>query len=195
MGTGTPVTLKEKITPAKMNLKLESVDAADIPNIPAGDIAATDVQAAINELDTEKSGTGHNHALNDLSEKSYNSLTDRPARTITFIIDGGEAAITTGQKGHLEIPFACTILAWTLLADQSGSIIIDVWKDTYANFPPTVADTITGTEKPTLSAAQKNQDTALTTWATEISAGDILAFNVDSVATVQRVTLSLQVSV
>jgi hypothetical protein len=119
---------------------------------------------------------------------------DIPSKVIdlTFIIDGGGSAITTGQKGHIEIPFACTITGWTLLADQSGSIVIDVWKDTYANFPPTVADTITGTEKPTLSSVQKNQDLTLTTWTTAVSAGDILAFNVDSVATVTRATLGIR---
>jgi len=117
-----------------------------------------------------------------------------PLATITFIIDGGGSAITTGQKGHLEIPFACTITGWTILADVSGSIVVDVWKDTYANFPPTVADTIAGTEKPTLSAVQKNQDLSLTTWTTAVAAGDILAFNVDSVATVTRVTVSLKIA-
>ena len=112
--------------------------------------------------------------------------------TITYIIDGGGSVITTGEKGHLEIPFACTLTSWTLLADQSGSIVIDVWNDTYANFPPTVADTIAGSEKPTLSAAQKNQDLALGTWTTAVSAGDILAFNVDSASTVERITLSIR---
>ena len=114
--------------------------------------------------------------------------------SLTFIIDGGGSAITTGQKGHLEIPFACTITGWTILADQSGSIVVDVWKDTYANFPPTVADTIAGSEKPTISAAQKGQDLSLTTWTTAIAAGDILAFNVDSCATITRVTISLRVT-
>ncbi len=37
-------------------------DASAISNVPAGTIASTDVQAAINELDTEKSGTAHTHA-------------------------------------------------------------------------------------------------------------------------------------
>ena len=114
--------------------------------------------------------------------------------TITFIIDGSGSAITTGQKGHLEIPFACTITGWTLVADVSGSIVIDVWKDTYTNFPPTVADTIAGTEKPTLASVQKNQDLTLTTWTTAVTAGDILAFNVDSVATVTRIVLSIRVT-
>ena len=40
--------------------------AADITNVPFGNIAATDVQSAINELDTEKADVNHTHLLNDL---------------------------------------------------------------------------------------------------------------------------------
>ena len=119
---------------------------------------------------------------------------DVKTAAIIFIIDGGGAAITTGVKGDIEIPFACTVNSWTILADQSGSIVVDVWKDTYANFPPTVADTIAGSEKPTLTAAAKNQDASLSTWTTSITAGDILRFNVDSAATVTRVTIAIKVT-
>ena len=111
---------------------------------------------------------------------------------MTFIIDGGGVAITAGQKGHIEMAFRASIQGWTIVADQAGDIVVDIWKDTYANFPPTVADTITGTEKPTLVAAQKNQDLTLTTWTTGLAVGDILAFNVDSVATVTRVAVCLR---
>ena len=113
--------------------------------------------------------------------------------SLTFIIDGGGSAITTGQKGHLEIPFACTIKQVTMLADASGSIVVDIWKDTYANFPPTDADSITASAPPTISSAQKSQDATLTGWTKALSAGDILAFNVDSCATIKRVTISLKV--
>lgn len=113
---------------------------------------------------------------------------------ITFIIDGGGSAITTGQKGHLEIPFACTIQQVTMLADQSGSIVVDIWKDTYANFPPTDADSITAAAPPTITTAQKSQDGTLTNWITAIATGDILAFNVDSATTITRVTISLEVT-
>ena len=120
--------------------------------------------------------------------------TDVKTVTITFIIDGGGSAITTGQKGHLEIPFACTINRVTMMADQSGSIVVDIWKDTYANFPPTDADSITASAPPTISSAQKSQDSTLSGWTTSITAGDILAFNVDSCSTITRVTLSLKVT-
>lgn len=114
--------------------------------------------------------------------------------SIQFVIDGGGSAITTGVKGFIEIPFACDIIAVRLLADQSGSIVVDIWNDTYANYPPTVADTITASAIPTISTATKSEDVTLTGWTTAISEGDILGFNVDSITTLQRVTLSLTVN-
>jgi hypothetical protein len=114
--------------------------------------------------------------------------------TLTFVIDGGGSTITTGVKGFLEIPFACTITRATALADQSGSIVVDVWKDTYANYPPTDADSITASAPPTISSAAKSQDATLSGWTTSVAAGDVLAFNVDSATSIQRVTISLRVT-
>src|SRR5690606_30337786 len=65
------------------------------------------------------------------------------ARAIVLIIDGGGSAITTGVKADIPIEFDATITGWTLVADQAGTIQIDLWKDTLANFPPTDADSIT----------------------------------------------------
>lgn len=114
--------------------------------------------------------------------------------TITMITDGGGSAVTTGLKGYLEIPFACTITGWTLLADVSGSIVVDIWKDTYANYPPVVGDTITASAKPTITTATKNQSSTLTGWTTSVTAGDILAFNVNSVTTITKFTLSVKIT-
>lgn len=112
---------------------------------------------------------------------------------IVFIIDGGGSAIETGLKGFIEIPFKCEIQRVTMLADQSGSIKVDIWKDTYANFPPDNADTITGANEPEISATTKDQDATLTDWTKAIAAGDILAFNVDSAATIEKLTIVLKV--
>lgn len=122
-------------------------------------------------------------------------LTNTRKETILgWIIDGGGSTITTGVKGDLgPIPFNCTILEATLLADVSGSIVVNVWKDTYANFPPTVADKITASAPPTISSADKSTDSTLTGWTTTIDAGDILRFNVDSVSTIGRCVLVLKV--
>lgn len=110
---------------------------------------------------------------------------------IQFVLDGGGSPITTGAKVWTRIPFDMTIQGWDITADQSGSIVIDVWKDTFANFPPTDADSIAGTELPTLSSAQKNQDTNLTSWTTTVNEGDYIRINVDSASTVTFVTLDI----
>lgn len=132
-----------------------------------------------------------------MTEHLFARLSDLPnlrSAAITLIIDGGGIVIATGVKGYLEIPFACTITRATALADQSGSVVVDIWKDTYANFPPVDADSITAAAPVTISGATKSQDVVLTGWTKSIAAGDILAFNVDSAATITRVTISLIVT-
>ena len=107
-------------------------------------------------------------------------------------MDGGSSAISTGQKGFVIVPYSGTITSWMIISDTAGSIVVDVWKTDYNSYPPSVANTITGSEKPTLSSANKKRDLALSTWTTSFSAGDIFTINVDSVATVRKVTLLLQ---
>lgn len=111
---------------------------------------------------------------------------------INFIMDGGGLALTTGIKGFIEVPANMTINRWTLLADLSGSIVVDVWRDSYANAPPTVGDSITASAKPTITSNVKAQSSTLTGWNTTLNAGDILAFSVNSIATITRCTLSLK---
>lgn len=111
--------------------------------------------------------------------------------TLQLVIDGSGAEISTGIKADFQMPFDCTITGWTILADQEGSIVIDIWKDEYGNYPPTDADSITASAKPTLSDALKETSTTLTDWTTTIAAGDTLRFNVDSVTAIQRLTLQV----
>ena len=111
---------------------------------------------------------------------------------INFIIDGGGSAIPTGVKGYIEVPFAMEIEGVTLLADQSGSVVVDIWKDTYANYPPTDADSITASAVPTISTATKSQDLTLTGWTKVVAAGDVLGYNVDSITTIERVTVAIR---
>jgi hypothetical protein len=112
---------------------------------------------------------------------------------LIYVIDGGGSTITTGVKGDLSIPFGCSIVDWTLLGDTTGSIVIDLWKDTYANYPPTVADTITAAAKPTIASATKETNSTLTGWTTACAAGDTIRINVDSVSSFTRVTLIMKI--
>jgi hypothetical protein len=108
---------------------------------------------------------------------------------VSFVIDGAGATIATGDKGSIEIPFACTITANRLLSDASGSIVVDIKKAAYSGLPP--SSSICASAKPTLSSAQKSQDSTLTGWTTTVAAGDWLLFHVDSASGLTRVTLAL----
>jgi hypothetical protein len=115
-------------------------------------------------------------------------------RDITFAIDGGGSVLTTGVKADVNVDYACTISQVTMLADQSGSVVVDIWKDTYANYPPTIADSITASAKPTISSATKSKDATLTGWTKSIAAGDTLRINVNSVTSITRLNLTLKVT-
>lgn len=141
---------------------------------------------------------GQANELATLGAGGQHTPAEIPPGTLTVVFDGGAAAIAAGLQADLQIPFACTLTGWTLLADPlepavSCSIQIDIWKDTYANYPPTVADSIVGGGgKPAISAGVKATDAAITDWAGEvIAAGSILRFNADSATDTQRATLIL----
>lgn len=111
---------------------------------------------------------------------------------LSLVVDGSGSAITTGVKGEIVIPFDCAIVGWYLLSDQVGSIQLDLWKTPYGSYPPTVANTITASSKPLISASNKNTDFSLSGWTTTISDGDTIRLNVDSVSTVTRAELILK---
>ena len=128
-----------------------------------------------------------------ITDSDISSSADIRISAIEIIIGDGTNAISTGVAGDIEVPFNCTILQATALADQTGSIQVDIWKDTYANFPPDDADSITASAPITISSSNKSQDSTLSGWTTTINAGDILRFNVDSASTITRCTISLKV--
>jgi hypothetical protein len=112
---------------------------------------------------------------------------------ITFIIDGGGSAITTGRKGaiHLfDLPASFTITGVSILADQTGSIVIDILKNTYTAYD-SGETSICASAKPTISSAVKSKDTTLTGWTTTLANDDTLEYNVDSVTSITRATITL----
>jgi hypothetical protein len=168
--------------------------AGRVPNLgPLTTGARYNVSTAAGQLTTTKLP---NHRLVGQAD-STTSLILMPAanqfRTLHVELGLLGTAITSGVKNYLYISQPFLILGWTIIADQSGSIVVDVWSDTYANFPPTVADTIAGSEKPTLSAAQKNQDLSLSTWTFLVPSDNVLAFKVDSAATVTHVSIDFDI--
>jgi hypothetical protein len=120
------------------------------------------------------------------------------AKNTTLLVYIGQigVAMVTGIAGDATLRFPAEIVSWDLLADQSGSIVVDIWKRDYASYPPTVLDTITASAPPTISSAQKARNTldlhdSSHRWTTHITANDTLRFNVNSVTSIQQVCLAL----
>jgi hypothetical protein len=182
MAVGSGITLKETAP-------------TDIPTPPTGkDTIFVDSTATPSPAPAYKNSAGVVASLRGATGPAG------PAGTgsLGIVIDGAGSTISTGVKGFLYCPRACTITAATLLSTDptilSSTIVVNVWKRAYASYPPTVADKITASAPPTLAGAIKTQDTTLTGWTTAIAAGDVLAFNVDSASAALRVQLQLTVT-
>jgi len=136
---------------------------------------------------TEQGTAGQYLISNGNAAPSFATLTTG----ITFIIDGAGAIYSHGVKGYIQIPFNCQIVGASVLADQVGSTVIDIWKSSYETYPPLAANSICASAKPTITSDIKSTDFTLTGWTTQIDQGDILAFNVESVTAITRVTITL----
>jgi len=107
--------------------------------------------------------------------------------SVTFVIDGGGSAITTGDiKLYQTVDYACTINRVDISADQAGSITVDVWKANAAI--PTSGNKISASAPLTLSSAQLSQSGSLTGWTTAVAVNDVFGFDVITAATVTRVS-------
>jgi hypothetical protein len=200
-------------TPVGGGLTQDQADARYAPLVHAArhqaggaDPIALDTLAAPTDVTTLNATASAHGLLRKLSGTATQYLdgsgawstpaTGAVRRQVTVILDGAGSAITTGVKAMLSLPVAGTWKKWRLLsidaAATSGSIVIDIWKDSYANYPPTVADTITAAAKPTVSSANKAESSTLTGWTTTFVAGEIVAFNVDSVTALTKVALYVE---
>jgi len=94
----------------------------------------------------------------------------------------------------LLIPLACTITRVTMLASvPGGSAVLNLWKSSYANYPPTAANSIVATAKPTLALTVKQQDSILTGWTKSINANDVIRVVVESASALTYLAFSIDV--
>jgi hypothetical protein len=107
---------------------------------------------------------------------------------------GGGSALVAPQTAFVYVPYAGTITAATLIADQTGSCVVDVWKVPLASVPATSANSIAASDLPTLSNQIEETDNTLTGWTTTINAGDVIYFHLNSATTVTQLSINLSVS-
>jgi hypothetical protein len=116
--------------------------------------------------------------------------------TINFLIDGGGATITPGIKGDVVVDFDAAIQSASLRECSDVGVataIVDIWKVAAGDWPATDSDSICDATPPTLSGGGLETDATLASWTTDIAAGDILRYNVDSCSGGNRLLVSLKV--
>lgn len=119
--------------------------------------------------------------------------TDEPT-DIEFLISAS-AGISPGLKGYLTCPNFLLLNSWTVLGNAAGSIVIDIWKVSLAQFlasgPPTAANSITALTPPTLVDQSAAQSFSFPLWTVQFAQNDVFAFNIKSVSGLARCTLVL----
>lgn len=98
-------------------------------------------------------------------------------------------------NGMFYVPRKSVIKGVTLLTQGSlgGACVVDIWKIAIGSFPPTVANTICASDKPTILVGSSYVDTTLTGWTTTLNAGDTLLFNLVSVSSFTEIACYLWV--
>ena len=130
--------------------------------------------------------------------------TDAPT-DIEFVMSGGGVTVAPGFKGVLTIPEWVVVKSWVLLADRACTATVDIWRiplTTYLDSgPPTVANSLCGSQLPTLTAQSAAQSTEINTWVQDtqmsgvgclIYQNDVLAYNVNNNNLANKLTLTLK---
>ncbi len=114
--------------------------------------------------------------------------------TILAVFDGGGTVISADRRIDVVVDAACTIEAWTMLADVSTTARIDIWRDVVGAFPPTSGDSMPGAiaDRPQLAAGLSARDDVLGWDRVIVDAGDILRFNVDTNNNATRLSIALK---
>ena len=136
-------------------------------------------------------GTGNRISFPD-------GLTQGSSQTdiIGIHVDNGSSVLTTGIKGHRTLPYGCEISDWRVTSTGTGDISWGINYCTYDNYPTMSAVSIHVAENPDLESQNKNKSLGNLSarWLPyQFSAGDILQFEIDSVATITDCTLELTI--
>lgn len=107
-----------------------------------------------------------------------------------MIIDGGGSNIVAGHYGSIQVPCNCTIKAWTIVNNASGSVTIDVDVAAISGYSGP-GSSITGGGAPAVSSAFAATSSSLSGWTTALTATQVIDFNVTGSPSVTRATISL----
>jgi len=115
--------------------------------------------------------------------------------SIQFSLDGAESALSADDKAYTpRARFGGTITKAYMNTDQSGSVVVDIWKKAFGSVP-TNSESITGTQPLTISSdvSLSFDVTSGGTWTRTFLQGDTFVANVDSATTCENVSIILEI--
>ena len=102
-------------------------------------------------------------------------------------------ALSAGAKIPIHIAEDATIKKVVVLTvGGPGDVVIDIWKDAFASYPPSVSESICGGNLPTITNGESFEDSTLTDWTTVVSQGDTLMVVLDSVSGFDDIVVALE---
>ncbi len=108
---------------------------------------------------------------------------------VSFYLDGGGAAITTGSKIPWSVPWSCTVDRWDLFTDSPSDLAIDIHAVSYGAHPASEDSINSGSPAFTASSAS-NTDSSPSAWGA-LTKGEQVLIVVSSVNGTTKGTLTL----
>jgi hypothetical protein len=147
----------------------------------AGDVTFAQLTGASGALQTQ---------INSISSSGSASVPfNLYLAKISMSIDAGTNTIETGFKGYFEATSDMTISGWNIVANRTGTILIDLFKTTYNNFS-SFGSIITGIP-PSLNNQNKSYGNIMTGWNIGVSRGDILEFVVKGCTGINKININI----
>jgi hypothetical protein len=117
---------------------------------------------------------------------------------VEYVISNLGSVLVTGVQPYFTMPYQGVITSAALVVSPSGSLSIDIWRTSYAQFDggvthPVASDSICGGNYLSITSGTKATSN-LNSWTLSFGQGDILAINIQSVSSVTSANLSLYVS-
>jgi len=110
--------------------------------------------------------------------------------TISYDINTPESLVGGEDVNYFTVPFNLNVVAWTLLATVTGSVLLDIQTCDYDNYPNMVS--ICNGNKPFITNDIKNRDLDVLDWEEYLQKDNILIIKALSAENIDRVTVLLK---
>jgi|GEM_PF-6397628 len=153
-------------------------------------LGASTLDAAVDTIVFNDTGFAAVESPDHTITVSLDAHTHTIQGALNFVVKESEV-ITVEAKGAIWVPFDFSITDWYLVGDKSGSIVVDVWASSNANWPLSDTYRVAGTGKPTISSAYKANGNVSAWLTTTFTGGTWIQIEVESVTSITNFTCAL----